>query len=86
MGNTIDITNYSDNVIDAILAFRTNDNSFDWESLTVKELYQLQDATGADFSVWIRQTEMRTARSTRPVGRDYEGAILARQERNSYAD
>jgi hypothetical protein len=81
--NTIDITNFSDNLVDAIFAYRSGDESFDFDVLTVGELYALQDAVKVDLGLWIRQANLRSERSKRPVGPDYENAILARQERDA---
>lgn len=83
MAKTIEITNYSDNLVDAILAWKSGDETFNFDALTSKELYLLQDATGANLRTWICLAAAREARSPRADGPDYEGAILARQERVS---
>ena len=79
--NTIDITNFSDNLLDAILAYRSGDESFNFDVLTIGELYALQDAVKVDLSLWIQQANLKSERGKRSVGPDYENAILARQER-----
>ncbi len=40
-------------------------------------------AVKADLGLWIRQANLKSERSKRSVGPDYENAILARQERDA---
>lgn len=88
MGQTFDITNVSDRVLDAFMALKSNDNSFDFDGLSRLELVELQKLAGptVDFSLWItlqsRKEDREHAARKVSVGRDYENAILARQERD----
>ena len=84
--NTTDITTVSDRVLDAFMAVKSNDTSFGFDGLSRLELIELQRLIPAvDFSTWItlqgwKEDREHAARKV-PVGRDYENAILARQER-----
>jgi hypothetical protein len=84
--NTIDITSVSDRVLEAFLAFKSDDTSFNFDELSRRELVELQGLLPTvDFSVWIllqgqKEDREHAARKVL-VGQDYESAILARQER-----
>ena len=84
--NTIDITNVSDRVLDAFMAVKADDTSFNFDELSRLELVELQRLLPTmDFSGWItlqgRKEDRAHAARKVSVGRDYEHAILARQER-----
>ncbi len=78
MANTVDITNASDTVLDAFLALKTGDASFDFDALTSRDLLALKAMGCKGLDGWLALTPAPT--SGRSSGRDYEGAILARQE------
>jgi hypothetical protein len=85
--NTYDITSTSDRVLDAFMALKSNDTSFNFDGLSRLELVELQGLAGnkVDLSGWITlqglKEEREHAARKVSVGRDYEGAILRRQER-----
>lgn len=75
--NTIDITSTSARVLDAFMAVKSNDTSFDFDGLSRLELVELQRlAPTVDFSLWITLQGRKEARehATRKVsvGRDYD--------------
>ena len=83
----IHITTASDRVLAAFRAVKSNDKSFDFDALSRLDLVELQRLLPAvDFSGWIALQGLKEDRahaaSTARVGRDYENAILARQERD----
>lgn len=73
------IENVSDAVLDAVLALRAGDPSFDFNGLTRRELIEVQAISGVSLALWIAQAPAEYAR--RNPGADFEGLILARQER-----
>ena len=59
---TIDITNTSDNALSALFAWKTEDDSFDYDALTASELRELAVLVpDADFSTWITLAERAVA-------------------------
>jgi len=82
---TIDITNYTDNAVDVILASRTGED-VDCDHLTAKERYQVAEALGWDLKAgyvraWIADVGDHTPRAAVADDRlDYEGMILDDQE------
>ena len=88
--NLTDITNASDLVLDAFLAFRTGDAAFDFDALTAAELRALaRMLPGANLRTWIllaEQAEDSRRTVSRATGDYYEGRILARQERDGWSE
>ena len=80
--NIIDITSLTELTIDALFAWKTGDEDFNYDALNINELFDLQRATGADLSLWIRDARTREAAARTEVDsdtRDYEAAILDAQ-------
>jgi hypothetical protein len=86
--NTIDITGYTDNAVDAILAVAADDHTFDFDALTCRELRELAEAyPDKDFTLWIRETARREARVRREAkSGDYHAAIMKRQDQEAVND
>lgn len=80
MTNTMDITGTSDTVLDAAIALRTGDAEYDFDALTYRELVEVQAVTGVSLSGWIAVARRAADVQSHVSRRDYEGAILARQE------
>ncbi len=78
-GRIVDISNVSDTVLDAVLALRSNDTSFDFDALTRRELIEVQEISGVSLALWIAGTPEQE-RAARSPGADFEAMILARQE------
>ena len=80
--NTTNITNLSDNTLDALLAWKAGDEDFDFSMLTVNELRDLAACLPeVDFTVWILTAKL--ANPPLPVERstvDYELLILEDDE------
>ena len=77
-GRAIDITDMSDAVFDVLFSGEEVANV---EHLSAKERQQVAEALGWDMSsAYIRAWIAPAPRTVGPRGRDYEGAILARQE------
>lgn len=83
MTNLIDITDVTDRVLDIYLSAKADpETPILTDDLTRVERYQLADLMGWDCTrgatlVWLRGS---SEDEDRYQGRDYEGAILARQE------
>lgn len=81
MARTIDITNYTDNAVEVILAARAQE-VVDCDHLTREERYQVAEALGWDMDNVHVKIFLHDEPKPRDRGPnfDYEGAILDSQE------
>jgi hypothetical protein len=79
MTNLIDITDFTDAALDALLAAKAGED-VDVDHLTVTERRQVAAAMGWDLTSAFVSAWVSGPYEPRTEGPDYEGAILARQE------
>ena len=78
---TINISGMTDNAVDAILAWAAEDNDFDFDKLTPREVRELASAyPDVDFTGWIRDAERRFPVRNDNTGFCYEALIMERDD------